>query len=143
MLTIRRIDTTKGPNAELVSKLQAQILPCDTLAAVDTGYWWVAYFDNQLAGFCALVRTPRWTDAGYLIRAGVLPTYRGKGIQKKLIRVRERKARSLGWKWLISDTYNNPASTNNLIACGFKMYLPTKFYAGEGTIYWRKKLGEK
>jgi GNAT superfamily N-acetyltransferase len=143
MLTIRRIDTTKESNAELVSKLQAEILPGDTPAAVDAGYWWVAHFDNQLAGFCSLVRTPRWLDAGYLSRAGVLPIYRRKGIQKRLIRVRERMARSLGWQWLISDTYNNPASTNNLTACGFSMYLPAEPYAGEGTLYWRKRIGKK
>ena len=72
-----------------------------------------------------------------------MPAYRGLGVQKKLIRVRERMARSLGWKWLISDTYNNPASTNNLTACGFKMYVPTTPYAGEGTLYWRKRIGKK
>ena len=57
------------------------------------------------------------SDRG-LCRSGVIKSFRGKGIQKKLIRSRERFSRTLGWKWLITDTTDNPPSSNSLISCG-------------------------
>jgi GNAT superfamily N-acetyltransferase len=140
MLRIRRVDATQENVAALLAWLQIEILPCDTPSDVSVGHWWVAYFDGNPIGFCGLVRSSRWSNAGYLCRAGVLHKYTGKGIQKKLIQVRIRQAKKLGWQWVISDTYGNPASTNNLISCGFKMYIPTRKYGADGTCYWRKKL---
>jgi GNAT superfamily N-acetyltransferase len=82
----------------------------------------------------------RWIDTGYLCRAGVLSGYRGHGIQKKLIRARIRQAKALGWNWLVTDTYLNPASSNSLIATGFKLFEPSKPWGATQTLYWRKKL---
>jgi hypothetical protein len=62
------------------------------------------------------------------------------GLQKRLIRVRERMARELGWAWLITDTFQNPPSANSLISCGFKNFAPTKPWGFAGANYWRKKL---
>jgi GNAT superfamily N-acetyltransferase len=70
----------------------------------------------------------------------VLPSHRGHGAQKRLIRARIRQARALGWTWLITDTYQNPVSSNNLIATNFTLFEPTKPWGAEGTLYWRLKL---
>jgi GNAT superfamily N-acetyltransferase len=140
MLRICRIDTSKEKNAALVNWLQLEILPADSVDDVSVGCWWVVYLDGNPIGFAGLKRSSRWSNAGYLCRAGVLHKHTGKGIQKKLIRVRLTQAKRLGWDWLISDTYQNPASANNLISCGFKMYIPTRKYGADGTCYWRKKL---
>jgi GNAT superfamily N-acetyltransferase len=139
-LTIKRVDATQENTAALLHWLQVETLPGDTPLEVSGGYWWIAYLDGNPAAFCSLNRSSRWSNTGYLSRAGVLRKHRGIGLQKKLIRVRIALAKRLGWTYVFSDTYENPASTNNLIACGFRMYLPNKPYAGEGTIYWRKKL---
>ena len=140
MFIIRRVDGLKDSQAALLKWLQIETLPGDTPIDVSCGAWWIVYFDGNPAGFCSIKRSSRWSNAGYLCRAGVLRKFRGNGLQKKLIAVRLRYAKREGWGWAISDTYNNPASTNSLISCGFRMYIPTYKYAGEGTIYWRKKL---
>jgi GNAT superfamily N-acetyltransferase len=77
---------------------------------------------------------------GYLCRAGVLESHRGRGLQKRLIRVRERKARKLGWTHVVTDTYENPASANSLIKCGFRSYLPRNPWGAKGVAYWIKRL---
>ena len=140
MFYIRRIDGSKDNHAALLHWLQLEALPGDTPLDVSVGAWWIAYSDGNPAGFCSIKRSSRWSNAGYLCRAGILRKFRGKGLQKKLIAVRVRYAKSQGWDWATSDTYNNPASTNNLISCGFRMYIPSYKYGAEGTIYWRKRL---
>jgi GNAT superfamily N-acetyltransferase len=76
-----------------------------------------------------------------MCRAGVVRSHRGKGLQKRLIRVRERKAREHGWKWLITDTASyNVASSNNLAACGFKLFRPSRPWGHDDGLYWRKAL---
>jgi hypothetical protein len=41
---------------------------------------------------------------------------------------------------LVTDTHDNPASANSLIARGFKLFDPTKPWGATGTLYWRLKL---
>jgi GNAT superfamily N-acetyltransferase len=125
-----------------IKRLQKQCLPADEPLEPSTGYWWLAWAeDGRLAGFCSLHPSRRWQDTGYLSRAGVLDCFQGHGLQKRLIKVRERLARRLGWLWLVSDTTDNPASANNLISCGFKTYSPRLAYTeAPETIYWRKRL---
>jgi len=91
-------------------------------------------------GFAGLVCSPWWSDCGYLIRCGVVPDMRGQGLQKKFIRVRIRQAKALKMNWVITSTYDNPASANSLISCGFKMFNPTKPWMTKHTSYWRLKL---
>lgn len=75
-----------------------------------------------------------------MVRAGVAPAYQGQGLQKRLIRIRERFARKQGMNWLITSTYANMRSANNLISCGFRIFEPTLEWGAEGTIYWSKQL---
>ena len=104
------------------------------------GWWWIAYDGGNPVGFAVLCPSVRWCDCGYLSRAGVIPSARGKGLQKKLIRARMRKARSVGYRWLVSDTTDNPASSNSLIATGFKLFNPSQPWAYRRSLYWRLKL---
>jgi GNAT superfamily N-acetyltransferase len=120
--------------------LQLQILPYDTPTDTKRGYWWVIELDGRPVAFAGMHPSARFSDVGYLCRSGVVKDCRGQGLQKRLIRVRERKARSLGWRWLITDTSNNPASANSLIACGFQTYLPSSPWGPDEAIYWRKHL---
>lgn len=126
--------------AALLRYLQLEILPHDEPKEMETGWWWIVY-DGQLAvGFCSLHESVQWCDTAYLSRSGVLKSHRGKGFQKRLLRVREMKARKLKYRWLISDTYDNPASANSLIARGFKTFTPSKPWGFDAAIYWRKEL---
>ncbi len=115
------------------------------------GYWWLAYdkaaFEtyNRLTppvavGFCGLTITPADNTTGYLKRAGVLKAYRGNGLQRRLIAVREKKARKLGLTLMITDTTENAASSNSLINAGYKLFEPQYRWAFKQSLYWRKHL---
>jgi GNAT superfamily N-acetyltransferase len=140
-MKIKRVDIRCSATQNKLSVLQQKCLPFDTPSDTNCGYWWMAYDSLGLpCAFAGLVSSVRWTDTGYLCRAGVLPSHRGHGLQKKLIRARVRQAKALGWSWLITDTHENPASSNSLIACGFKLFEPSNPWGLKEALYWRLKL---
>ena len=76
-----------------------------------------------------------------MIRSGVLPPYRGKGLQKELIQARVTLARRHHFQEVVTYVLNwNLASANSLIACGFRLYHPAEQYAGKSAYYFRKAL---
>ena len=139
-MQIKHVDTSVLSNVEVLNKLQKECLPGDSIYNVSNGWWWVIYDNDIPIGFCGVSPSSRWLDCCYLCRAGVVRSFRGRGLQKKLIRAREKMARKLGFAWAISDTYYNPASSNSLISCGYKLYEPLHPWGAKGTLYWRKKL---
>jgi len=99
--------------------------------------WWVVrhHPSRRLAGFAgSLLWEP--DNHVFLCRSGVLPGYRGRGLQTKLIRTRLRHARSIGADGAYTYvSHDNPWSGNNLIRCGFLLFEPTYAWAGEHMIY--------
>jgi GNAT superfamily N-acetyltransferase len=139
--TIKKVDLRNSADVNVINYLQRKILPEDTPYKVDHGHWWIAYADcGKPIGFGGLVRSIRFSDTGYLCRAGVLDSFTGHGLQKRLIEVRLRKAKELGWNWIITDTTNNPASSNSLINCGFKLYEPSEPWSFKNSLYWKRKI---
>ena len=136
---LKRVDIRKQSIQDKLSALQKICLPYDRPYDTNYGCWWVATENGMDIGFAGLVRSVSWTDCGYLCRAGVVPSARGQGLQKKLINVRVRQAKALGWNWVVTDTRLNPASANSLISCGFKMFEPSKPWGCKDTLYWRKR----
>lgn len=112
----------------------------------DYGYWWMAYHDssqrrNEPVGFAGITPSTLAPGIGYLKRAGVLPEHRGQGLQRRLLKVRERKARELGWVSVITDTTDNVPSANNLIKAGYRLFEPPYGkWAFERSLYWTKDL---
>jgi len=139
-MKIKHIDASIEVNKELLLSMQKKILPYDKPFDVSEGNWWIAYQDGIPIGFAGLVPSARWADTGYLCRAGVICSARGRGVQKRLIRVRQTFAKKIGWEYLITSTYDNPPSSNSLISCGFKLYEPLHPWGAKGTLYFRKKL---
>ena len=138
---VRKADTTKPETITLLCYLQKKILPSDDIFMPKTGYWWFVINDQgKTVGFAGMVRSIRWTDTGYLCRAGILDDYTGNGLQKRLIRARIKQARKLGWNWIITDTTNNPPSANSLINAGFKIYKPGCPWSTRTAIYWKYKV---
>jgi GNAT superfamily N-acetyltransferase len=138
---VRQVNGNDHEVRALLLRMQRECLPGDAALSPMLGDWWIAYTDTGVpAAFCSLKASVRWEQTGYLSRSGVLPGHRGQGLQKRLIRVRMVRAKRLGWKWLITDTSDNPASANSLIACGFRMYEPSIPYGLKTSIYWRKRL---
>jgi len=139
--SVRRVDPTDPTIAAALVGLQAFCLPGDAVYYPTSGWWFLARDKaGAVAGFAGMVPSARWGDTVYFCRAGVLETHRGKGLQKRLIRARVNHARKLGYKWVITNTYENPASANSLISCGFRVFTPSKPWAAEGTTYWKLQL---
>lgn len=139
--TTIRIERVDGPqNSEELYRLQDICLPTDIPADVAAGVWWIAYDADEPVAFGCLCPSYQFSNCAYLARSGVIPAYRGRGLQKRLIRVRLSHAKRLGYEFAITDTTDNPASSNSLIDCGFKLYLPTSPWGLPRACYWRKRL---
>ena len=113
------------------------------------GYWWVLEYEGswsdhlrQIVGFAALTPSNWHQKTGYLCRVGIHPLHQGKGLHKRLIRVRESHAKRLKWHWLVTDTSpDNYASSNSLIRSGYSLYEPWYPWAeNKASLYWGKKI---
>lgn len=137
-MRIRAVDLED--DKDLLDELDRECFPDDAVCDKD-GYWWIAYDGQRPIAFAGMNPSVQWTHCGYLCRAGVVPAYRGRGLQRRLIQVRERKARKLGWEWVVTYTVpDNYASANNLIRCGYTLYAPAYPWGSKTSLYWRKKL---
>lgn len=97
--------------------------------------------DDHVCAYASL-RTLEGIDEGsaYFDRAGVAPWARGRGLQRQLIRARERWCRRHGMR--IGLTYTlatNPRSSNNLMRCGWRLYSPAYAWEGRGVLYWYRE----
>jgi GNAT superfamily N-acetyltransferase len=139
---IVQVDTRLSEVVQLLTLLQKSCLPLDCVYKItDKGYWYVVYTqDGEAAGFAGIVPSSRWSDTMYLCRAGITRSHRGQGLQKRLIQARIRKAKALGMNWVVTDTNENPASANNLIAKGFKMFEPSEPWGLKTALYWKYRI---
>jgi hypothetical protein len=64
----------------------------------------------------------------------------GNGLQLRLMRALESRARHNGWSAVVSDTTENLASANNFIRAGYRLYQPHTPWAWPNTLYWRKSI---
>jgi GNAT superfamily N-acetyltransferase len=135
---IRKVDGRKESTAHCLLWLQHETLPMDDPLPADEGHWWIAYQGGNPVAFASLKELA--DGVCYLSRAGVLPHARGKGLQKRLIRTRIRHAKRVGADTVVTDTSENPASANSLIAEGFRMYSPELRWALPTSAYWVRKL---
>jgi GNAT superfamily N-acetyltransferase len=135
------VDAHQPKMAQLLTLLQKTCLPADKIYPITKGYWYVVYTqNNEAVGFGGVVPSSRWSDTMYLCRAGVTRAHQGRGLQKRLLRARIRKAKALGMNWVITDTNENPASANNLISTGFKMFEPSEPWGFKTALYWKYRI---
>lgn len=125
---------------ETIRRLHAACFPHDRPLRPRLGWWWIVWCGGEAVGFAGLYLSSRWIDSVYLCRAGVLPEHRGRGLQRRLIRVRLRFARSIGMRWAVTDTRHNPESGNNLIREGFLMFTPSRPWSFSDACYWKRRL---
>lgn len=138
---VREVNGKAKQKQKVLARLQKEILPSDRLCDTNEGYWWIVYTENNKAvGFAGMKQSHQFTDCVFFHRSGVADEHNGNGLQKRLIKARIRKARHMGFNWAVSDTSRNPASSNSLINCGFKMYEPSKPWGWNHTNYWRLRL---
>ena len=129
---------------EAVALLNHCILPNDPLGdELSRGVWWLLKEGRKLVGYCGMRTSDHPGNEGlwFLSRVGVLPEYRGRGLQKRMIQARVRYARTRRAELIVTYTAVwNVASSNSLIACGFKLYEPYTKWVGDDVNYWRKLL---
>lgn len=135
-----RVDLARDGVRAILTTLQKECLPGDRLYFPENAVWWLMDHGPLHVGFASATPSLQHEKGIYLSRSGILPAYRGKGLQKRLIRTRLAWARKAGYKLAVSDTTDNGPSANNLIACGFKVYTPPVQYAYARTIYWKRRL---
>ena len=88
------VNTRQPEVVQLLVWLQKACLPADKIYPITQGHWYVAYAqDGEAVGFAGVVPSARWADTMYLCRSGVVLAHRGRGLQKRLIKARIRKAR--------------------------------------------------
>ena len=140
MYTLKAVNISKQSVKDLLVELQESILTGDKPYPPTHGWWWILYYYNTPVGFCGMVKSIKWYNCAYFCRSGIKSSHRGKGFQKKFIKVRIAKAKRLGLDWVVSDTYENPASSNSFIATQFRLFKPTEPWGADGTLYWRKEI---
>lgn len=133
--------------AEVVTELDKAIFTKSerlTVSDIDNGTWWIAWDERgNSVGFAGAKMLDQGSNYkfAYLIRAGISPQARGKGLQRRLISCRVSWGKKMGAKAAITYTlYNNYASSNNLIKSGFHLYTPETEWVGNEVLYWWKSL---
>ena len=141
-----RITIRKTRDTELLAVLNSRIFIFEHEYLgweLEASTWWIAWIDGMPAGFAGVRKLASDEDTWYLSRSGVLYAARGRGIQKRMIKARERHAKAHGGKTMLTYTScENPASMNSLIKCGYKTYMPPNRWGSmkPHEVYWEKEL---
>lgn len=142
MADVYRIRKARDPRRCL--GLDALLFPDDEMDCPQASVWWEVLLGDELVGYAAGVKERGDPKNFVLTRAGVAPEHRGRGLQKRLIRVREAYARSIGCTTVTTYTSTtNLASANNLAHSGYRLYTPDWKWGLNPGLYFIKKLDDK
>lgn len=126
----------------VAAAMDLDLFPSDEPIEDPENHVWFIGYDGPKAVCYASVKVLEGIDAGtaFLSRCGVIQAYRGQGLQRRLIKAREREAKSLGAKVMLTYTVSSNAhSMNSLFACGYRAYLPAVRWADDA-VYFSKPL---
>jgi ribosomal protein S18 acetylase RimI-like enzyme len=98
------------------------------------------FLEAMPVAFAGLVLSTRACNAGYFSCVGVLKKHCCYGLQLRLMRAMETRAKRNGLGCVVSDTIDNLASANNFIRTGYWLYQPQYPWASPNTLYWRKSI---
>lgn len=138
---IREVDGNDDDIADALSELhQLTFLGAAPGPEFDQGHWWIASRETEPVAFAGILPSTHFANAGYFCRVGVLRKHCGHGLQLRLMRAIEARARLNGWCSIISDTTDNMHSANNFIRAGYHLFSPINPWAWSNTLYWRKDM---
>src|SRR6266480_3581030 len=141
MYKIRAVDGHDDEIADTLADLhRLTFFDGASMPEFDWGYWWLAYREAVPVAFAGVVPSTYVSNAGYFCRVGVLKKCCGDGLQLRLMRALEVRARRNGWSCVVSDTTENLVSANNYIQAGYRLYQPQAPWAWPNTLYWRKSI---
>lgn len=135
-----RVLNTNSSDFLALVKLHKQLFGADYSPDWKSAAWWVAEAGGKVIGFIGVEANYPVRGTAYVCRVGVKPSYGGKGLAKRLIRVATRCAATEGYKTVTCYTRDNPASANAFIACGYRVVRPAEAWATKDALYLLKKL---
>jgi len=107
----------------------------------EIGHWWLVYSNKEAIGFAGMQESTVYPGSGYFNRVGVLHKHRGQRLTIRLMMAIASRARRNGWKSIVSDnTTDNPASANNFMRLGYRMFWPKRPWGLPNSMYWHKQL---
>ena len=142
MFRIREADGSDDDVAEVLTDLHGlTFFDGAPVPKFEQGHWWLAHCEMRPIAFAGIIPSTHVCNAGYFCRVGVLRKHWGRGLQLRLMRVLEARARRNGWCSVVSDTTANVSSANNFIRAGYQLYQPQIPWAWPSSLYWRKLIG--
>ena len=110
--------------------------PSDAWVGDEHTFWQAVDEKGKVVGFCSAIYLPDKRSV-YLSRAAVIAKAQGRGLQRRMIKMRVRWAMEQGAHRVTSDAkMDNYESIANLIRCGFHFYDPPKPWAGFSSHYF-------
>lgn len=138
MVVIQRVPA--GAYSVTIKAMHTLTFPSDIHEDYEVGDWWLAFDGADPVAFAGSKDVSSAAGWSYFSRVGVLPGYRGRGLQGRFMRAIEAHARKSGKSAVISTTFDNPPSANNFVRRGYRMYSPEQPWGATGTCYWLKSL---
>jgi len=134
----------------LILRLDAICFPIDAPPVFAGAEWFIGWDDGKSAAYCAWKTVDHdGVAVGFHYRGGVLPAWRGQGLQRRMFRLREDEMRKCRLSKAVTYTdADGAASMCNLIAEGYRPYVPTPTTTLSGLgrlgrvgfVHWEKKL---
>jgi len=121
-----RPDKPNYDNLEKIKFLEKLTFPTDQPYERHSAcYWWGFFSGKEMIGYAGL--DPNRTR-GFLCACGILPKYRGLGLQKKAIVLRTKYAKKIGLSCVHTYTSSdNFPSICSLLKCGYIMFKAEKY----------------
>jgi len=144
-----RLAASPGEHEQIL-QMDAVCFPLDAPPVIAGAEWFIGWDGAKPAAYCAWKTVEHDGAAvGFHYRAGVLAEYRGRALQRQMVRLREARMRAQGLKAAVTYTDADAApSMRNLIAEGYRPYVPTPATTLSGLgrlgrvgfVHWRKTL---
>ncbi|MGE5150964.1 MAG: GNAT family N-acetyltransferase [Rhodospirillaceae bacterium] len=136
-------------DAALIAQMDVVCFPIDKPAEFAGANWFIGWAGDRPAAYCAWKIVEHDEPVGFHYRGGVMPDWRGHGLQREMLRLREAEMREQGIAKAVTYTdADGAASMRNLIAEGYRPYVPTPTTTLSGVgrlgrvgfVHWEKTL---
>jgi GNAT superfamily N-acetyltransferase len=137
-------------DGERILTMDRICFPVDEPPILAAAQWIIGWDGETPAAYCAWKTVDHdGVSVGFHYRGGVLPEYRGHGLQRRMLHLRELRMREQGLTAAVTYTdADGAASMRSLIAEGYRPYVPTPAttlsgwgrLGRVGFVHWRKGL---
>lgn len=137
-------------DVQRILRMDRICFPLDEPPSIDGAEWAIGWDGKTPAAYCAWkIVEHDAVPVGFHYRGGVLPEYRGRALQRRMLGLREAAMRERGLTTAVTYTdADGAASMRSLIAEGYLPYAPTPAttlsgsgrFGRVGFVHWRKIL---